>query len=117
MQQDVAAAERTDIHDRSDDVLTIRVKNESFESEKRSRDKTGISDLNFLVFVGKLGIWVSLLRSRSVLVGAVREDRFEDLFLRPDQVYQFRCVFTRQVIPICVVEHIKLVFLFHYFYF
>ena len=34
VEENVAAAQRANVHDRSDNILTIRVKNESFESEQ-----------------------------------------------------------------------------------
>jgi len=51
VQQDITVSERANVHDRSDDVLTIRVKNEGLESEKRAGNEAAIADFDLFLFI------------------------------------------------------------------
>ena len=58
VQQNVAAPQRANIHDRSDNVLTIRVKYECLEGEKRTRDEAAIANLDLLLLVAVICLGV-----------------------------------------------------------
>ena len=51
VKEDVAIAERAYVHDRCNDVLTIRVKNEGLEGKEGAWDKAAISHLDLLIVV------------------------------------------------------------------
>ena len=54
LQEDVAISQSANIHDRCDNILTIRVKNERFKCKQGSRNEASIANLYFLLLIREI---------------------------------------------------------------